>query len=600
MKKIHKLLFLVSMLSFSSGLSAMEEYMKSLGDVPVRSNEEVARFLASLKEAAGNHVADEAGKCAQAKRQKRQEGLVEKFNGMSIEDFVSSDLFDAIYGNNIDIFKKLFCTDRFTVDGYSKPIEKLLNFRNKHGDTLLHYAIRLERVEFINCILNSVKGERYDDQLCKYSFMKAGHSGSRGLSKKVVKQRVLPLLKKGYWPNGIANEDGYTPYWLARKLLKECGLEKSSAVEQALNDLKEAVFKNIVKILELHEAQFFCTQKSENPDELDSPPAIPLFAACYQGNVRIINLLLRRGANINVVDDDGKNVLSFLSSNDMGYCSVYKLLLEKGIDCNWQDGQGNTPLMNAIFEEDFMLLKELLKRNDLNVGLCNDNGKNAIHAMAQVVLEKASELSDAYELILKKLLKKVMIFNREVLVKKDNWNMTPLHYAVTKGYLQSSALLYKIRKLYKEKLPFMLDMQDGYGYSVLDRAINAGDPSVVGLCLAMGAHPPAEKLGKSKSEDYRQISRMLDICAGLKAGVGINDSDAQGDTMLHKAVKNNEFHVVCLLVRLNADLNKKNLQGKRPVDLVVKNGLACKELLKTLALGHEDVDKFLSMIRNNV
>ncbi|KAN0141856.1 Ankyrin repeat-containing domain protein, partial [Lactarius tabidus] len=74
----------------------------------------------------------------------------------------------------------------------------------------------------------------------------------------------------------------------------------------------------------------------------------PLHLASYFGNVEIVRLFLDHGAEINVVDDLGRSPLYEVSKGEYdaqedGVC-VARLLLDRGADVNAKARTGHTPL----------------------------------------------------------------------------------------------------------------------------------------------------------------------------------------------------------------------------------------------------------------
>ncbi|KZL78694.1 multiple ankyrin repeats single KH domain (pfs domain-containing protein) [Colletotrichum tofieldiae] len=73
----------------------------------------------------------------------------------------------------------------------------------------------------------------------------------------------------------------------------------------------------------------------------------PLVTASYRGHLKVVKLLLEKGANIKIKDIDGWTPLNAASSK--GHLEVVKLLLEKGADITVTNESGWTPLHTASF-----------------------------------------------------------------------------------------------------------------------------------------------------------------------------------------------------------------------------------------------------------
>ncbi len=72
----------------------------------------------------------------------------------------------------------------------------------------------------------------------------------------------------------------------------------------------------------------------------------PLIEVCWRGSLKIVKLLLERGAHLNSVDKFGRSAL--MGACHRGHVEVVKLLLERHSDVNAMNENGDTALMSCL------------------------------------------------------------------------------------------------------------------------------------------------------------------------------------------------------------------------------------------------------------
>jgi ankyrin repeat protein len=97
--------------------------------------------------------------------------------------------------------------------------------------------------------------------------------------------------------------------------------------------------------------QAFELDVNEPRDELGRP-LLTMAACCSkdEGGLKMMESLMRRGALVNLQDDEGWTALMYAarSSNDTSSLEAVKLLIERGADPNIGDIEGETPLIVAV------------------------------------------------------------------------------------------------------------------------------------------------------------------------------------------------------------------------------------------------------------
>ena len=72
----------------------------------------------------------------------------------------------------------------------------------------------------------------------------------------------------------------------------------------------------------------------------------PLISASFDGHTEIVKFLLERGADPNIITNNG--FTSLIHASVQGHTEIVRLLLENGADPNIRDRYGRTPLMIAL------------------------------------------------------------------------------------------------------------------------------------------------------------------------------------------------------------------------------------------------------------
>ena len=93
----------------------------------------------------------------------------------------------------------------------------------------------------------------------------------------------------------------------------------------------------------------------------------PLHAASYRGNLDAVRLLLARGVDVDMTDDDDDETTPLHGSSLNGHVDVTRLLLQHNADVNAMDDQEDTPLHNASSSGSTRIVQLLLEHGaDVN------------------------------------------------------------------------------------------------------------------------------------------------------------------------------------------------------------------------------------------
>jgi ankyrin repeat protein len=226
-----------------------------------------------------------------------------------------------------------------------------------------------------------------------------------------------------------------------------------------------------------------------------------------QGFYRKVELMIERGADLNNVIMNGKRIIPLIYSIQQQNFDTARLLINKGADINVSDQQGNTPLIWAVNMRDFELVELLLKKG-ANVKIVNKRKEtlldfatmvNSPYYIFEQLIEKGAPISsvtlenaikkkcryDVIKLLLIKSLEtktnikiddflKLVILNNykgiEEELKKASINSLQLikdilYYCVSLGYAEQFDLFYKdeYKNLYKDYELTLAQVASEYG-----------------------------------------------------------------------------------------------------------------------------------------
>jgi len=289
-----------------------------------------------------------------------------------------------------------------------------------------------------------------------------------------------------------------------------------------------------------------------------------------QGHDRAAALLLRKGVNVNIRDDEGRtplfNAASFGNYGGMDKCEMIKLLISHGADVNARDNLGKTPLYEACEEDsEFYGTVKLLISNGADVNKSDDNGNAPLHVarsarIADLLIRKGADVnalttegqSPLHFATNDECIRLLIASGSDVNIK-DKSCETPLFNAVNKG-LDKGALITLLKGA-------DADAMNRYGETPLFNAVR---------------------------ESRDEAARLL-----LSKGADVDATNPFGSTPLMEAVKENDEIMAELLVSHGADVNARDGLGRTPLMLAEKWELVNREraaCLKFISDGKKSCD----------
>ncbi|CAG0883067.1 unnamed protein product [Cyprideis torosa] len=285
-------------------------------------------------------------------------------------------------------------------------------------------------------------------------------------------------------------------------------------------------------------------RKGANPQAKNESLLTPLHLAMDCGYLDVMELLLKQGAKVNTLDPQGQTLLHRAAKE--GKVAVCKLLLQYGADPKHASLQGVTPLQVASEA----VQKVLLGGDSDRVApptLATPSVPSRPHAPPPALPSSAPLGSEAQLLEAAKqgdliLVRRIVGACPQLVNCRDmeGRHSTPLHFAA--GYNRVAVV------------EFLL--QHGADVASKDRG---------GLVA----------LHNACSYGHYEVCELL-----VRHGAAVNVCDLWKYTPLHEAASKGKADIVKLLLQNGADRNRKNRDGKTPLDLVKEGDEEVADLLR--------------------
>ncbi|MBM7558121.1 ankyrin repeat domain-containing protein [Halanaerobacter jeridensis] len=277
-----------------------------------------------------------------------------------------------------------------------------------------------------------------------------------------------------------------------------------------------------------------------------------LMYAAKNGDLGMVNKLIKKGANVNYKTKEKKGTLrkevykgvtALMYAAKNGDVDMINKLIEEGADVTAKDNMGRTALMMAVMNPEAV---KLLIKKGANVNVKSDKGKTALMYAAAARNIKSI---------------KILLANEANANARDNKGRTALDFAV----LERDSRIVKREK----KIAKMLIKNGLKSKTALFKSIDKERPEVVEILIEEGADVNVRTddgrtaLMKAIGENNSEIVKVL-----IKGGANVNAKDNNGQTALMKAVNKRNKYVVKMLIENGANVNAKDNKGQTALDIL--------------------------------
>ncbi|MBV8801725.1 MAG: ankyrin repeat domain-containing protein, partial [Gammaproteobacteria bacterium] len=418
-----------------------------------------------------------------------------------------------------------------------------INCRNKNSDTLLIAAVKADRANNVDMLL----AEGIDINL--------SNSGGTALHWAVSKNNiriVKTLLKKKEININKKNINGITPLMYACKAghLELLNILLEAEADINLLDYKEngilnwAVINGHVKVVEV-----LLKQKRINLNQQNREGLSPLMEASIKGDLHMVNILLKAGAVVNLLDNEGNNSLFHAINN--GHIQIAEVLInQKVIHLNHQNNQKITSLMLACYKNNIEIVKCLL------------------NAGADFKL-RDNEKTTAYDLTDNTAIKDLI----------DLQKMKELSFF---GIIRTKKL--------KQFKNININCRNENSETLLIAAAKAGRADNVSVLLKAGANVNLVDFNQDGALSWaadKGHNQVIEVLLEQK-DINLNQANRQGSTPLMEACKKGHVGIAITLINAGANITLKNTKNETALQLCKSNSikyiLKCVAAVKTLEI----------------
>ncbi len=283
------------------------------------------------------------------------------------------------------------------------------------------------------------------------------------------------------------------------------------------------------------------------------------FGACVEGQIDMMNFLLKKGADVNCIGDElGETPL--MAAAQMGHSKAVEILLGHGADPNVKTKEGKTALTLAL-EYHHPEIAAVLQQRGAKASILDAASAGDIESVRALLRTDPQAIN-----------------------AKDALGYSPLYHAAETGHSEVAAVL----------LAAGADANDftgnnGWGYSPLLIAAGKGHADVVALLLEHGADVNSKSRGEESALWLAARNRHLKVAEVLVAhGADLNIKGSFMDTPLEEAAYSGSKGIAELLIAHKADVNARDQHGFTPLHMAAHHGHA--DVVETLLAAGADIN----------
>lgn len=528
------------------------------------------------------------------------------------------------FKGNEDLFFKELLSENLDIQKVQKQIDRGIDLdkKDEKGRTILFSLVAKRKMDAIKLLLRNGANLTVEDKYTKTVLDEACEK-SDGVMIRFLLDNGFDINRKNSSGRTIFQDvallGNYKNFQILMNYPINFNIKDSygrtvlfDAVDGKNIDILTDVINNIATLNTLdenHQTALFRALQKENPriaetlilnginvNFMDKDGQNALFSAILMGAkiIPLIKLLMRKGININIVDNHNKNIMDELlhivslqngdekflegkyklitPQND--YMSLAQLFIENGLKLDMVHMDGKTTLQKEVENKNFTNI-EFLINCGADVNFRDENGRNILHGE---ILKGYSN----YKMIDYLISNGANINNKDINERSVIDDIVEI-IAITRGFkkmnislahfideeekydiLLKKALTYRpnIEKQRSDGKNVLFDLVLYNDFETLRTIINYGlDLNITdlnGCTPLMYMVEEGLKIVDGKEKEVF-IERLINF---LKYRIGVDFQDKDGRTVIHKAVMADELLIVEKLLTKKADLGLKDKHGR--------------------------------------
>jgi ankyrin repeat protein len=445
---------------------------------------------------------------------------------------------------------------------------KLLNAKDSHGTTSLHFACEFNYAGLVKMMLDEGADIHSRNDAGLYPVHTAAKKGKQSL------EEILKVSKDSDLSIDVCDSEQLTPLLVAclhgnlaaAALLVENGANINVKDSDAMTPVHAAVESGDELLI-----KYLCEQKGIEVRGVDATGAEPIHLACTNGNAGCLEALILSAAGIDLNAYDSKHRTPLILACEGGHKNcVKKLVANANVLVNMtndhQQGAAHISSLNGKLD----CLKVLMTREDLDLKAVDDQERSILHNV--VLFDDVSLTKKMLEVVGVNAITKQLV--------------TPLHEAAVRGSLRSAKMLLDNGADVSAKA-----LQ---GLSSLHNASSFKNDDMIQLLVKNGADVNAKSdrgltplmcsAGKLRIVFFFFLSLsyflFFTIAMGhartcvllVKLGADVEMVDQFGDTALHKAANSGSGSAVTVLIERGSEVGAENDKGETAYIKALRKG----------------------------